>query len=77
MTVYRSHVPPIDMGPAVGLFTYTFRNNDRFDPNATACTDALSGEKYTRQELHDLSLKCGYAIKQRGVKRGDVAMIFR
>lgn len=75
-TIYRSHAPEIDLGESAGLFTYTFSNKS-FDPNATACIDAVSGEQYTRQELHDLGLRFAFGVKQRGVKRGDIAMIFR
>lgn len=77
MTIYRSHLPDIDLGPPVGLFTYAFSNAQEHDPNAPAFIDAVCGEKYSRKELHDLCLRFAYGVKQCGVKRGQVAMVFR
>ena len=77
MTIYRSHVPDIDLGPPVGLFTYTFRNAREHDPNMPAFIDAVCGEKYSRKEFYNLCLRFAYGVKQWGEKRGQVAMVFR
>ena len=77
MTIYRSQVPDIDLGPPVGLFTYTFGNAREHDPTTPAFIDAVCGEKYSRKEFYDLCLRFAYGVKQWGEKRGQVAMVFR
>lgn len=74
--IYKSHVPDVDLGKPGGLFTFTFNNSHLYDDNAPVFIDAATDEKYSRGEFKQLALKFGYAVKKRGVKRGDVAMIF-
>lgn len=77
MTIYTSHVAPLDLGEPVGLFTYAFRNSYLYNNDAPAFIDAVCDERYSRKELHDLCLRFAYGVKQKGVKRGEVAMVFR
>lgn len=77
MTIYRSHVPDLDLGEPAGLFTYAFRNSYLYNNDAPAFIDAVCDERYSRKELHDLCLRFAYGVKQKGVKRGEVAMVFR
>lgn len=75
-TIYKSHIPDFDLGSPGGLFTYTFNNSHLYDDAAPAFIDALTDERYSRGEFRELALRFGYAVKKRGAKRGDVAMVF-
>lgn len=77
MTIYRAHVPDLDLGEPAGLFTYTFRNNSEFNPDSPAFIDAVTDERYSRAQLQDFCLRFAFGVKKLGAKRGEVAMIFR
>ena len=72
--IYKSPLPKVEIKES-SIFTYVFSDKASLD-NSPAFIDAASGTRISRIETYDLSLRVAYAVKQRGGKRGDVAMIF-
>ena len=73
--IYESPLPRVEIKSS-SIFTYLFSDKASID-DSPAYIDAASGTRMTRLEIYDLSLRLAYAVKERGGKRGDVAMIFR
>ena len=72
--IYKSLLPRVEIKSS-SIFTYVFSDKASLD-DSPAYIDAASGTRISRLETYDLSLRLAHAVKLRGGKRGDVAMIF-
>lgn len=83
MSIYKSHLPNIDV-PKHSVFEHIFpTTNDPFPESSTALVDAITGEVTTRGQLKRAALTFAYGVRNSltalggtNLKRGDTALVF-
>lgn len=77
--MYTSNHPSVKI-PDSSIYSLSLpkQENPKFNPNSVAFIDAPTGKRITRRQLRELTLELAWSVKNKlGVKRGDVAMVFR